>query len=181
MTPARPPQAISDSDDLFAFLRRRYCAKRSDKVGSVGLAREAAASSYPTTPKDGRIESDSARPKPVLSDPSDDCSKRSDKKKPNDINTYPTYPTENEGAGEKADNLIPAAVPSIPTDVAGLPILDTKGEQLPGNASVLQAVLNQRRVMFAQAEQTTTRAHAAVNPALAADPGEVWLRGEVDE
>lgn len=43
------------------------------------------------------------------------------------------------------------------------------------------AVLNQRRAMVAQAERTIARAHAAVNPALAADPGEVWLRGEVDE
>lgn len=138
------------------------------------MASKAAASSYPTSPTDSRTGSDSARLKPCLSDISDDDCRRSDTEKTNFINACPTYPTENKGTGEEAANLLRAVAPLVPADAACLQIFDYGGDQLLGYSTV-------RPAMLTLAERAIARAQASVTPALAAEPGEVWLRGKVDE
>lgn len=85
--------------------------------------------------------------------------------------------------------------PGVHLDEDGMPIFDTSNDAKLGNGIMACAVRNQRGAMVAAAEraggvaelrssrsedQALERASMAVDPALADDRGEVWLRGEVD-
>ncbi|MEM9627816.1 MAG: hypothetical protein AAGA21_16385 [Pseudomonadota bacterium] len=82
----------------------------------------------------------------------------------------PTTPTE-------TDSTEPRHRSPVPTDADGMPVFDTSDDHLLGDGIVASAIRNQRQAT----REAMERARMAVDPALADDEAEVWLRGEFDE